>query len=67
MSKSDENRRCEVDHVKCTTKDCIFKCFGNEIVYGDDNNPHDNTVAFIEIIETGELIKVSPTQVRFIE
>lgn len=65
MNNNDAGRKCKVDHRTYGGKSCTFKYFGNEIVYGDDNEPREKAMAFIECDETGQIFKVLPDQVKF--
>lgn len=66
-NNNDAGRKCKVDHRLYGDKICTFKYFGNIIIFGDDNEPRENAMAFVECDENGEVFSVNPDQVKFIK
>jgi len=58
-------RKCRVP-VGNGFQEATFHLFGTEIVWGDDNMPHDRTVAFVEA-SNGQMMKLEPEEVRFLD
>ena len=58
-------RKCEV-LVDTEWHEMTFHLFGTEIVWGEDNMPHEKTIAIVEG-QRGQVRSVEPDHVRFLD
>lgn len=59
-----ETRPCEIAQSWGPAKVGTFHRWGTAITYDDANQPHDKSIAIVEL-EDGKVIEVSPSEVKF--
>lgn len=60
-----EPRRCEVNY-SFKTETGNFIQYGTSIHYDDGNNPHQKTIAIVEL-DSGQVAEVEPHMIQFIK